>query len=1102
MVGLIMSKFNKLYEANKLFREGQYDSALKIYDEFICLNPDLAYLAHFNKAVIHNRMGNNFYDLFNEDYSKLSEIKVLVNSGKKISVDVIVPVYNALVDVKNCLRALASNSDGFIVNYYIINDKSNSETSMWLEDFCKNRERFHLYKNEENLGYTKSINKGLKLSTSDYIVTLNSDTIVTPGWLSSMISCAEGSDDIGIVGPLSNAASWQNIPLLKDVNGQFAINQLPNNLSPMDVAALASHISYGKNVYLPFINGFCFLIKRKVVETIGYLDEVCFPKGYGEENDYCIRANDAGFRLMVVDNAYVYHAKSKSFGGEVKKLLSAEGDKSIRKKHSDAHFEFYLNKLRKEQKNLDSTRSLFQQVFAQKNPLLISDALSLSILFLLPVGGTGGGIHSIVQEAMVMRKMGVNAGIAIVSSTRNSYLKNYSNIDDIDDLFIPYNNINELKNICSDFDVVVATIYSSVKILKEIYSQDQSIIPAYYIQDYEPYFFEEGSEKYKIAYESYDLIKDCIGFAKTEWIIDTVTKNHSLTVYKVNPSLDHSVYYPRRKNLESDSIKLCAMVRFASPRRAPVKTLKILKALKETFNNKIHIEIFGSALNDNFYLNNNMSFIDRIHGEIDRENVASILSNSDIFIDLSDYQAFGRTAIEAMASGCVPVITEVGGVDEFAIGGKNCLLVNPFDEPAIIKALTDLIHSRNLINVLKINALETAANFSINKAVISELKLFSKIATLRGHVPKNSIKETVLICPVLLKNGSGDFRPAGSAYVRLIKPYNSLKTDGFRVKILNKPVLPKPGVAKYFICQRDLSGIGIEDFVVWAKNWRKTGGKIIYDIDDDLMDINGIIQRTNRSIEEANALKAKVETIARLVDVVTVSTKPLQKIMSSFNDRVVYIPNLLDEQQWWISTKRSESEDSFKKGQDDIIRIGYIGTPTHDRDLDIVESAIKTIEAKHKNKILVEVIGGFEKTKPKFGNRVPLPKKTDYPSFVEWLDKRVNWDIGIIPLVEDRFNNSKSYLKFLEYAALDLAIVCSNVPTYREVAVNEKNCLLVNNDQSSWIEAIERLIADCKLRKELASQARMDLVHNHTIQANNNLFMQVFELANKEYGDV
>ncbi len=1101
-----MDKLTKLHEANKFFREGQYEQALKIYDEFAHMNPTLAHFAHFNKKIIWARI-NNYNNLDNLSYMhknwnqiQYAEAERVVNiDNDRTSVDVIVPVYNALLDVKNCLMALACNSDGFNVNCYIINDRSDSETSIWLVDFCKNRNKFHLYENEENLGYTKSVNKGLRLSTADYVVTLNSDTIVTPGWLSSMIDCAESADEIGIVGPLSNAASWQNVPVLKDFSGQFAVNQLTENINPIDMAALASHISYGNNVSLPFINGFCFLIKRKVIDTIGYLDEIYFPKGYGEENDYCIRANDAGFRLMVVDNAYVYHAKSKSFGGEVKKLLSAEGDKAIRAKHSDKHFEFYLNKLRENQKKIEPTRSLFQNVLSNKDSLLIPDALSLSILFLLPVGGVGGGIHSVVQEVMMMRKMGVNASIAIVQANRDEYFKNYSKIDNVDKLFISYSHINELKNICLDFDVVVATIYSSMKILKEIYTYNKSIIPAYYIQDYEPYFFDKDSEKYKIAYESYDLIDDCVGFAKTNWIINTVAKNHNLIVHKVCPSLDHSVYYPRKRPKNSTLIKLCAMVRFSSPRRAPIKTLRILRAIKSFFSDKVYIEIFGSAVDSDYYLNNNMDYIDKIHGELDREGVAEILSNSDIFIDISDYQAFGRTAIEAMASGCIPVITEFGGVDEFAIGGKNCLLVNPFDENAVFKALVDLINSKNLINVLRVNALETAANFSIHKAAISELKLFSKMATLRGHTPKNVVGgEVALICPVLLKNSSGEFRPAGSAYVRLIKPYTSIKLDKLKVKILNKPYLPTPGSAKYFICQRDLAGIGIDDFVSWAKNWKINGGKIIYDIDDDLMDVNGIMQRTKRNLMEANALKKKVETIAKLADVITVSTQSLQKIMLQFNNNVEYIPNLLDEQQWWISTERSTDKDSFQKGKDDIIRIGYIGTPTHDQDLDIVESAIKEIETKYKNKILVEVIGGFEKIKPKFGNRVALPKKTEYPNFVEWLDKRVNWDIGIIPLVEDRFNNSKSYLKFLEYSALDLAIVCSNVSTYRDVAINENNCLLVDNNQASWVKAIERLIVDHELRKKLTSQARLDLIQKHTIQTNVDLFVQVFELANKE----
>ncbi len=196
-----------------------------------------------------------------------------------------------------------------------------------------------------------------------------------------------------------------------------------------------------------------------------------------------------------------------------------------------------------------------------------------------------------------------------------------------------------------------------------------------------------------------------------------------------------------------------------------------------------------------------------------------------------------------------------------------------------------------------------------------------------------------------------------------------------------------------------------------------------------------------------------------------------------------------------MSTNRSDAPDSFKKVNDGIIRIGYIGTPTHNADLKIVVDAIKKIEKIYGNKVQVEVIGGYQNTKPEFGNRVGLPKNNQYINFVSWIDKRVNWDIGIIPLADDNFNKSKSYLKFLEYSALDLAIVCSKGVTYADVSRHSSNCLVAENTTESWFNNIEKLILDTDLRVQLAKQAREDLVTSYTVQRNKVVYEQVFESA-------
>ena len=88
--------------------------------------------------------------------------------------------------------------------------------------------------------------------------------------------------------------------------------------------------------WVPLVHGFCFAIKRKVIDKIGYFDDVSFPRGYGEENDYCFRATDAGFILALATHTYIYHAKSKSYTDEERLKLMKEAAQNFENKHGSS----------------------------------------------------------------------------------------------------------------------------------------------------------------------------------------------------------------------------------------------------------------------------------------------------------------------------------------------------------------------------------------------------------------------------------------------------------------------------------------------------------------------------------------------------------------------------------------------------------------------------------------------------------------------------------------------------------------------------------------------------------------------------------------------
>lgn len=345
----------------------------------------------------------------------------------------------------------------------------------------------------------------------------------------------------------------------------------------------------------------------------------------------------------------------------------------------------------------------------------------MKVVFILPVGGGGGGAHSVIQEANEMISMGIDVHVAINSGNMMSMKVNYADMPMVVGCFIEFKTESDLAANIAEGSIVVATIFTSVKILKAIKKLKPSVIPAYYVQDYEPLFSEKGTPLWQEAYDSYTAIPGLNIFTKTQWQQNIVYKNHGVKVAKVEPSIDHSVYFP---NLDYNKLRLSAMVRPKSPRRAPYRTMRILRAVKKTLP-QLSVDIFGCT-NDELESSNVVcDFEFTNHGVLKRVQVASLLRDSGMFLDASDFQAFGRTSLEAMACGCVPVIPAVGGGYEYAEHGINTFVHNMHNEDEVAANIIQFFEMPKIARRKMINAaIDKSQEFSVRKAALSELRLF------------------------------------------------------------------------------------------------------------------------------------------------------------------------------------------------------------------------------------------------------------------------------------------------------------------------------------------------------------------------------------------
>lgn len=986
-------------------------------------------------------------------------------------VDIIVPVFNALRFAGQCLLSVLEWTTG-PYRIVIVNDGSDAETSHWLRWFSdRYAPRVVLLENDFNQGYTRSINRGIQSTESSYIVLLNSDTVVTPGWLDRLCACADSDGKIGIVGPLSNAASWQNVPTLMDADGGFAVNELPPGWNAADMGdMIAGGALEPKYPRVPFVNGFCYLIKSEVVKAVGLFDADTFPQGYGEENDYSLRCSKAGFELAIADDCYVFHSKSQSFGHQRRKELSRSGKLGLESKYDLEEIQRMVSDI-KNSSELEDIRMRIADAMSCVKQARISETKSARtlgrIVFLLPVKGGGGGAHSVVQEASAMRAMGFDAVVAVPNKVLQKYLNDYSELPDVKGLFTPFFEKN-LLDIARDASVVIATVFHSVRLLSQIKGANPNIVPAYYIQDYEPWFFDEGTAEYQEALSSYNAVPGFVRFAKTRWLCEKVDEWHEGVTHRVMPSIDHQIYYPTPSpSTTKGPLVVAAMVRPETPRRGAARTMQLLRGLANRYGEEVRVDIFGCSREDIKVHELDQDFHFTNHGEIKQTEVARILAEADVFLDLSDYQAFGRTAAEAMACGCVPVITRRGGADEFVKDRENGYLVDVNDEADTLGILDEAIDDRHVLSSMRTAAIQTVSRYSKVSAALSELVVLQEARCADARRPEST---DIVVLPVRLPDGT----PTASGYVRMILPYlqPSLKAE-YSVVIGRE--LPETAPAAIVVQRSTLYRRSAENIEA-LRQLQEEGTRIILDLDDDMTDATSL--RNRMPDDDVEALVAHVRTLLTVADAVFVTTPALAERINMVCRKPIYvIPNALDNATWFDG-----NESPFY--HEGIVKIGFMGSYTHEQDLAMLHGVIARIRKKVGPYVEFELIGGSKSNYTAGWNPVTLPRDPNirkYPRFVQWLREDVKWHIGLAPLRNESFNECKSPLKYFEYSGLGLATICSDRTPFRDVVKHRETGILVPDSEDAWYDAILELIEDAAFRDQLRHAAYGHVVDRHTL---------------------
>lgn len=217
----------------------------------------------------------------------------------------IVPIYGAAADLARCLRSVAAHTD--LTRHGLILVVDGPQDDAVESAIAAHRESATVVRNDARRGFVASVNRGMRQSVRD-VVLLNSDTVVTSRWLEKLIDAALSADRVATVTPLSNHATLCSVPRA------FEENFLPAGLDADGFAALVERVSTRTYVRIPTGVGVCLYIRRAALDDVGFFDEIRFGLGYGEENDFCMRAGERGWVHLADDATFIEHAGHRSFG--------------------------------------------------------------------------------------------------------------------------------------------------------------------------------------------------------------------------------------------------------------------------------------------------------------------------------------------------------------------------------------------------------------------------------------------------------------------------------------------------------------------------------------------------------------------------------------------------------------------------------------------------------------------------------------------------------------------------------------------------------------------------------------------------------------------
>ena len=994
-----------------------------------------------------------------------------------VSVSVIVPVYRGLNQTRACLRSVLDDPDRLPGPVIVVDDRSPDPALSAYLDTLLDLGVIRLIRNARNLGFVASANRGMEVAGRDDVILLNSDTVVPPGWARRLAAHAYAAHGIATVSPFSNNATICSVPRAEG-------GPMPSGFDVAALDAAARVANAGRSVDVPTTVGFCMYIRRVCLDDVGAFDAAAFGRGYGEEVDFCQRARVRGWRHKLACDVFVEHEGEVSFGAKAPERTDGYARLVERYPDYPTVVERYVRRDPAGPARMALTLEIWRR--------------SESPVILMVTHGLGGGVRHHIDR--LVARLDDQAHTLLMEATAGGVALSIPAYGPRPRLALPTERTADLLRFLRAAGVGRVHVHHVLG----VGPHPRALIDAlgvpfdFTAHDYfsicpQVNLLPEPDLRYCgepdaagcnacIANRPSHGSRDILSWrAEHAWLLRDAARVlcpsrnviDRLGRYAPNATL---VFAPHEPTPSDDWVVRRPKLRGAAPLRvvllgvlADHKGAQTVATVVEMADpSRFSFELIGALERP---LPGIADARLTVGGRYEDDKLDELITKADphvVWFPAHWPETYSYTLSAALAARLPIVAADIGAFPERLDGRPETWLVSPDASAATWLAALEQVSAELAVTTFPAPVRARAAGTDFYASA------YPRSLAAPAAVAPVGRRRTIVVIPERLDNGI--LSPC--AYIRLLLPLDHPGIADDCDIVLASATEALRRRADLVVTQRHAVR---EEAVAkaLADHCRRNGARLVYDLDDDLIGV----PPDHPEAARLRPLARAVDVLLRAADAVWVSTPGLRVRLNDRRPDARVIENGLDERLW------SAGRGPIASPRPGPLRVLIMGTATHDNDFTVVGPALQCLNEEVGGRLAVDVVGMFEGDVPPWLNRLhPTANgSASYPGFVDWIVRQPKWDLGVAPLADTRFNAAKSAIKTLDYAALGLAVLASDVPAYGGSLADgsrpDAGGLLVANTTAAWVEAIGRMLRDPRLRADMAADAARAFTARHTLVA-------------------